>query len=192
LKAVGTNRLAFSSENCSVAGALAIVGEKWTLLVMREAFYGLRRFDELHQAIGCAKNVLADRLRTLVGHGLLERIPYREGDQRERFEYKLTAKGVDLFPAVIALMQWGDRWLAESGKHPVLVEHIDCGGLVRVELRCAHRHGPLSARDTRAKPGPGARRARATERRSSREGSERDLAGQRANRPSAKSGPDAV
>lgn len=142
---------------CSVAAALRVVGEKWTLLVLREAFYGVRRYDELLVRIGCARNILSDRLRKLVDSGLLRRVAYQEEGQRERHEYRLTDQGLELFPVVIALMQWGDKWLEAKRGPSVVVAHRDCRGPVVAELRCAHGHGPLSARETMPLPGPGAR-----------------------------------
>ncbi len=148
-------------ERCSVAATIGAIGEKWTLLVLREAFYGVRRYDELLARTGCARNILSDRLRKLVGRGLLRRTAYRDEGQRERLEYRLTEQGLELFPVVIALMQWGDRWLAGKAGPPVIVAHRDCGAPVRAELRCALGHGPLSARETAPVPGPGARVRRA-------------------------------
>ncbi len=135
-------------DRCSVAHALAVLGERWTILVLREAFYGVRRFDEMQRAIGCARNVLADRLTTLVEHGVLARVGYRDQGQRERFEYRLTPMGIEAFPVIVALLQWGDRWLPAPGGPPIEVVHRDCGAKVRAELRCEHDHGALTARDT--------------------------------------------
>src|ERR671930_1495443 len=106
------DRMRYSAANCSIARTLDIVGEKWTLLILRESFYGLRRFEDLQSAVGCARNVLSARLAKLVDEGILERRPYREPGSRDRHEYVLTEKGLDLFPALIALLQWGDRWQA--------------------------------------------------------------------------------
>jgi len=97
------NRLDYSAENCSLMRTLKIVGERWTLLVLREAFLGLRRFDDFQRAIGCARNVLTARLERLVEHEILERVPYREPGMRRRDEYRLTKKGMDLATATIAL-----------------------------------------------------------------------------------------
>jgi DNA-binding HxlR family transcriptional regulator len=152
------DRFQYSAENCSIARTLAIVGEKWTLLVLREAFYGVRRFEDLHAALGCARNLLAVRLRTLVAEGLLEREPYQDEGRRRRNAYRLTDKGIDLFPALVALMQWGDRWTADPSGPPVLLHHRECGEQVAAQLRCDAGHGPLTARDTLAVPGPGARK----------------------------------
>ena len=153
------NRLDYSAENCSVARTLQIVGEKWSLLLLREAFFGLRRFADFERALGCARNLLSDRLATLVEHGLLERVPYREPGQRERQEYVLTEAGLELLPAVMALLQWGDRHLADPAGPPVVVRHLGCGAPVAVHLGCAAGHEHLAATDVAAFPGPGALRA---------------------------------
>jgi DNA-binding HxlR family transcriptional regulator len=138
-------------EGCSVAGALEILGERWTLLVLREAFLGMRRFEEFQLAIGCARNLLTDRLATLVEHDVLTRVPYRDEGQRERHEYRLTPKGRDLYPVVCALRQWGDKWL-HDGRGPLEVFHRECGGQVFAEVRCEHGHGPLAPHETDALP----------------------------------------
>lgn len=151
------DRDAYSAENCSVKRALDVVGEKWTLLVLREAFYGARRFEEFQSRLGCARNLLSERLATLVEAGVMRRLPYREPGQRERNEYRLTEKGLDLLPAVVALMAWGDRWEADPEGPAVEITHRDCGHPVELVLRCSHDHVPLSARDTQPRPGPGAR-----------------------------------
>lgn len=153
------DRFKYSAENCSIARTLDIVGEKWTLLVLREAFNGVRRFAEFQRALGCARNLLSARLKTLVDEGILRQQPYQTPRSRTRVEYLLTEKGQELFPALIALMQWGDRWTADREGPPVVVNHQDCGRQVSVELRCRAGHGPLSAPDTEALPGPGAKAA---------------------------------
>ena len=155
-----TDRFRYSPENCSIGRTLDIVGEKWTFLVLREAFYGIRRFADFHRALGCARNLLTTRLRTLVEEGILSREPYHEPGHRVRFEYRLTAKGQELFPALVALMRWGDAWTCDAAGPPVEVLHRGCGRPVSVELRCADGHGHLSARDTEAIPGPGAKPAK--------------------------------
>lgn len=136
-----------SRDGCSVAGALEIVGERWTMLVIREAFLGLRRFDDFLKAIGCARNVLTTRLATLVDAGVLQRVPYRDEGQRERHEYRLTTAGHELYPVLQALRQWGDRWV-NDGAPPIEVFHRECGCLVQAEVRCSKGHGPLHARET--------------------------------------------
>jgi DNA-binding HxlR family transcriptional regulator len=154
-------RLQYSDENCSIKGTLEIVGEKWSLLVLREAFFGIRRFDDFHRALGCARNLLSERLAKLVDQGVLERVAYQEPGQRRRHEYRLTEKGLDLQPALVALMQWGDRWTADPDGPSVEVLHLGCGAAVRAVLACEHGHGTLAPRDTEAVPGPGARVAAA-------------------------------
>lgn len=136
---------------------LDVVGEKWTLLVLREAFYGARRFEDFHRHVGCARNILSERLATLVEHGLMRREPYRESGQRQRHEYRLTEKGQELLPTLIALMHWGDRWEPDPEGPPVEVLHRACEQPVEVVLRCTHDHELLTARDTLPRPGPGAR-----------------------------------
>lgn len=140
---------------CTVAATLALVGERWTLRILRAAFFGLKRYAELLEATGCARNILSDRLKRMVEDGLLERQAYREPGQRERAEYRLSGRALDLFPVLVALKQWGDRWLTCDGAPPVELLHRDCGAQVHAELRCAAGHGPLSARDTRAVAGAG-------------------------------------
>ncbi|MCV7346293.1 winged helix-turn-helix transcriptional regulator [Mycolicibacterium rhodesiae] len=149
-----------SAENCSVKRALDIVGEKWTLLVLREALYGARRFERFQSRIGCPRQVLTDRLNTLVAAGVLRKAPYQEPGQRERHEYRLTDKGRDLLPAVIALMHWGDKWEADAAGPPVEVVHRECGHPVELVLQCRDDHTPLTAHDTEPRPGPGARPAK--------------------------------
>ena len=150
------DRDAFLADNCSVARTLAVVGEKWTLLVLREAFYGVRRFDHMQRHLGCARNVLAARLQTLVDNGVMTRRPYKEPGSRERYEYHLTDSGRQLIVAVVALMQWGDEHLADPAGPPVVVTHAGCDAPVRAVLACDSGHRGLTARDTAPVPGPGA------------------------------------
>ena len=156
------DRAAYSAENCSVARTLAVVGEKWTLLVLREAFYGIRRFADFQANLGVARNLLATRLSTLVDHGILRREAYQEPGSRPRQEYRLTDKGRDLFPALVALLQWGDTYLADPAGPAVVIQHRDCKQPVHVVLECTSGHRPLTAGDTHPIPGPGARHATAS------------------------------
>jgi DNA-binding HxlR family transcriptional regulator len=132
---------------CSVAGTLAVVGEKWSLLVLREAFLGVRRFADFQRVLGAPKAVLTDRLTTLVDHGILRRVPYQAPGERQRHEYRLTQKGIDLHPTLVALMAWGDRYLAEDGDVPMELRHRDCGELVHLSLVCDAGHELSGARD---------------------------------------------
>jgi DNA-binding HxlR family transcriptional regulator len=142
----------YEGQVCSIAGALEIIGERWTLLVIREAFLGTRRFDEFQRELGIARNVLQARLSRLVDEGVLERVRYQE--RPERFEYRLTDKGLDLWPVLHALMLWGDRH--RGSEPPVVIRHRDCGGAVDDRRRCDACGAELSARDVVATPGPGA------------------------------------
>jgi DNA-binding HxlR family transcriptional regulator len=152
-------RSRFSDENCSIRRTLEIVGERWTLLILREAFFGVRRFDDFVRNVGCPRDVLSARLKTLVANGILERVPYREAGARARHEYQPTPKGQQLVPSLLALMEWGDRWAADADGPAVAVSHAECGEPVDVQLRCAGGHGPLDAGDLRIQPGPGAKLA---------------------------------
>ncbi len=145
----------YSDQTCSIAGALEVVGERWSLLIVRDVLLGVRRFDALQNDLGIARNVLQARLTRLVEHGVLERRLYQQ--RPPRHEYVLTEKGLDLWPTIVALLQWGDRHAATPAGPPVLLEHRGCGGAVdshRICERCGKRMGP---RDALAKPGPGAR-----------------------------------
>jgi DNA-binding HxlR family transcriptional regulator len=144
---------AYDNQTCSIAAALEVVGERWSLLIVRDVFLGLRRFDEIQADLGIARNVLHTRLAKLVEQGVLEKHPYRE--RPARWEYRLTGKGLDLWPTVVALMQWGDRYAAPAGP-PVLLEHHGCGGAVDAHRICETCGARLSALDVRAHLGPGA------------------------------------
>src|SRR5438876_11226190 len=102
----------YEGQNCSIARALEVVGERWTLLIVRDAFLGLRRFEQFQESLGIARNVLTDRLNRLVDEGVLDRVRYSE--RPERYEYRLTQKGRDLSLALTALRQWGDTYLSEK------------------------------------------------------------------------------
>ena len=129
----------WAADRCSIAAALEVVATRSAFLILREAFYGTTRFDDFAERVGISEPVTAARLRELVAEGLLERESYREPGQRSRQQYRLTAKGQELLPALVALMQWGDRWLDEDGA-PVELRHSGCGERVGVELRCAADH----------------------------------------------------
>jgi DNA-binding HxlR family transcriptional regulator len=137
---------------CSVAGTLAVVGEKWSLLVLREAFLGVRRFADFQRQLGAPKAVLTDRLATLVDQGVLRRVPYRAEGERQRHEYRLTAKGIDLYPTLVALMQWGDKYLADDGIPPLALEHRDCGRPVHLGLVCEAGHQLSGPREVHPVP----------------------------------------
>jgi DNA-binding HxlR family transcriptional regulator len=144
----------YANQNCSIAGTLELVGERWTLLILRDAFLGVRRFDDFQRNLGVARNVLQARLARLVEAGILRRQRYQE--RPERFEYRLTRKGVDLWPIIVALMEWGDRHLAENGP-PVVLAHKACGGTVTSRRRCERCGADLEAWDVEPRLGPGAK-----------------------------------
>lgn len=146
----------FDSATCSVARSLEVVGQPWVLLVLREAFHGLRRFSDMQAHLGVSRSVLAGRLAAMVDEGLLERRPYREPGRRERTEYVLTDKGRDLYPVIVALRQWGDRHLAGDAGVPVHAEHEGCGATVRAALVCDAGHA-VGPDEVERRPGPAAR-----------------------------------
>jgi DNA-binding HxlR family transcriptional regulator len=136
----------YESQRCSIAKTLEIVGDRWTMLVVREAFWGTRRFDDFQRNLGIARTVLTDRLGRLVAEGLLGKQRYQE--HPERFEYRLTEKGIDLWPVLMALLTWGNRHAIE-GPPPVVVYHRECGGEVddrRMCTRCGAALGPHDVR----------------------------------------------
>jgi DNA-binding HxlR family transcriptional regulator len=144
----------YADQTCSIARALEYVGERWTLLIIREAFLGTRRFDDYQARLGIARNVLQARLERLVDGGIVAREPYSE--RPPRYEYKLTAKGIDLWPVIVSLLQWGDKHEAPDGP-PVLLEHRDCGGKLDDRRRCLKCGAELERRDVISRRGPGAR-----------------------------------
>jgi DNA-binding HxlR family transcriptional regulator len=150
--------LRYDPDPCSIARTLELVGEKWSLLVLREVFSGVRRFDDLRRRTGAPRQVLSARLASLVDACVLRRHPYQEPGQRTRFEYRLTRAGMDLYPVLVSLMRWGDRYLDQPTGGPTLqLTHKDCGEPVDVVLRCGGGHYLESARDVHPRPGPGAR-----------------------------------
>jgi DNA-binding HxlR family transcriptional regulator len=142
--------------DCSLFRAMDVLADRWTLMVLREAFMGVRRFTDMQRDLGVARNVLTDRLNFLVDAGVLERRQYQ--DRPVRHEYRLTAMGKDLQPTLLAMMHWGDTYLAPDGP-PALVEHSDCGHDTEPLLVCSHCREPLTTRNVRLKPGPGLREA---------------------------------
>jgi DNA-binding HxlR family transcriptional regulator len=141
--------------NCSIARTVSILGERWTLVILRQAFLGARRFEDYQRGLGVARNMLADRLRTLVDEGILERRPYSEHPPRH--EYRLTVKGRDLYPILVTLMQWGDRYGGHEEGAPMVLVHEPCGHDAAPVLTCSACGEPLDPRDVRPVPGPGAR-----------------------------------
>ena len=134
----------YDGQNCSIAKALELLGERWTLLVVREAFLGTRRFEAFAERLDIARNVLTARLGRLVEEDVLEKIRYQE--RPARYEYRLTEKGLDLWPVIVSLLQFGDRYYAPGGP-PVILRHRGCGGEVDDHRMCSACGAALTARD---------------------------------------------
>jgi DNA-binding HxlR family transcriptional regulator len=135
----------WTRDNCAVGNTLTVIGERWTLLVLRETFLGVRRFEQLQRNTGIARNILSDRLNTLVLHGILRRELYQE--RPERYEYRLTEKGLDLYPILVTIMAWGSKHLAGQA---MTMTHKGCGATVMPHLACPECGEPVAARDMRA------------------------------------------
>ncbi len=145
---------ALSEENCSLARALSAVGDRWTLLILRDAFMRVRRFEEFENSLKIARRVLTERLAHLVAEGILVKVPYQE--RPRRFEYRLTEKGLGLYPALLALVHWGDAYYAGEKGPPVLHRHLNCGHDFRLAATCSECGEALDAREVAVRPGPGA------------------------------------
>jgi DNA-binding HxlR family transcriptional regulator len=150
--------LDYDTANCSIGAAVAIIGERQTFLVLREAFNGVRRFDDIQRRTAMPRQVLSDRLARLVDEGLLRKVAYRDNGQRRRNEYRLTDKGLDLYPVLVALMAWGNQHAAAPEGPQVLLRHRDCGEPVQLHVSCRAGHVLDSAREVTPVPGPGARK----------------------------------
>ena len=142
----------FANISCSIARSLDIIGERWTPLILRDLFVGMSRFEDIRRDLGIASNILAARLDNLERHGVVTRHPYQSTPVRH--EYRLTAKGFDLYPLIAALLAWGDKWLSDAP--PVLTVHRDCGQPTTAKTVCAECGGELNAANTTAIVGPGA------------------------------------
>lgn len=143
-----------SDEPCSLARSLAVIGDRWTLLVLREAFLKVRRFEDFQASLGIARRVLTERLAHLVAEGVLERRQYQ--DRPPRFEYRLTEKGLGLYPAILALVHWGDRHYGGEAGAPLLHRHKACGHDFRSVLTCSECGEAVDPRSVETHPGPGA------------------------------------
>lgn len=139
---------------CSVARALEVLGDRWTFLLMRESFFGVRRYSELARNLGCSRTILSDRLRRLLDAGVMQRRQYRTDP--DHHEYLLTDAGVELYPAILALMHWGDEHLAGEQGPPLLLRHRTCGADTIPVLVCSACEEPIHAREIEPHPGPGA------------------------------------
>ncbi len=143
------NQLA--DENCSLARSLAVVGDRWTLLILRDAFLRVRRFDDFQASTGIARRVLAERLARLVADGILEKQAYQA--RPTRYEYRLTSKGFDLYPVILAMVHWGDAHCAAAGGAPLLHRHKACGHVFRSTLCCSECGEQVAARDVTVEAG---------------------------------------
>ena len=137
----------YPTQYCSMAAALEVVGERWTILIVRDIFLGVRRFDDLQRSLGVARNILQSRLERLVEQGIVRKKAYQQ--HPVRYEYRLTTKGADLWPVLMALLQWGDRY-AIDGERPVIVEHKGCGGELDDRRRCRRCGVDVSVTEARA------------------------------------------
>jgi DNA-binding HxlR family transcriptional regulator len=141
-------------EHCSLARALAVLGDRWTLLILRESFMGVRRFEDFEKGLKIARRVLSERLRLLVAEEVLRKVPYQE--RPARYEYRLTEKGHALYPTILSLVHWGDRFYAGDAGPPVLHTHLACGHDFRSVLTCSECGEALDARAVALRAGPGA------------------------------------
>jgi DNA-binding HxlR family transcriptional regulator len=144
-------------EPCSMARTIGVIGDRWTLLILRECFLRTRRFEGFQSALGITRHLLAERLKKLVRLGVLRRIPYQESPKRH--EYILTQKGLDFYPIMMALVHWGDTHMVDERGRPLLHEHRKCGKMFDPVMVCSECGEPLSAKEVHVHPGPGARPA---------------------------------
>ena len=145
-----------AKEDCSLARALSVLGDRWTLLILRDAFLRVRRFEEFERSLKIARRVLSERLALLVEEGILAKVAYQE--KPTRYEYRLTEKGLALYPAIISLVHWGDTYYAGKKGPPLLHTHLKCGHDFRSVMTCSECGEAVAARDVRVHPGPGARK----------------------------------
>jgi DNA-binding HxlR family transcriptional regulator len=156
--AVEWNALEWSVDNCTIARTMEILGERWSVVVLREVFNGIRRFDDMRVRTAIPRQVLTNRLQLLVERGILRKVPYQEPGARVRHEYRLTEKGLDLWPVLVAVKDWGDRYLADPQGPPLTAVHRDCGAELHAQLYCDDGHLVDQPRNVVPRPGPGAQR----------------------------------
>jgi DNA-binding HxlR family transcriptional regulator len=147
------------NQQCSIARPATLLGDPWTLVILRQAFSRVRRFDDFQRQLGISRSLLSERLGRLVDAGILERHPYKD-EIRTREEYRLTQKGLDLYPALMALREWGDKYMADEGA-PIRIRHRDCGGELHAHLSCDRCGKDVEAKGAEVVPGPGLRSAAA-------------------------------
>ncbi|WP_100642083.1 winged helix-turn-helix transcriptional regulator [Alteromonas facilis] len=142
-----------SEQTCSIAKASSVFGDRWTLLIVRQLFLGLRRFSDIQKSLGITKHRLTDRLNRLIEEGLVFKHLY--DDKYNRFDYRLTEKGLDLYPVLITLAQWGDKWMCDGDGIPMQYEHQECGNMMTPTLCCSCCNKPLNLNNMKLKVGPG-------------------------------------
>ena len=141
-----------SQQQCSVARASAVLGDRWSILLLTDLFLGVRRFDDFHQRLGLSRTTLTNRLKLLEEYEVIQRHVYQE--QPRRHEYRLTAKGRDLFPVITALVNWGDKYYFSDDSPPILRQHLSCGHDIQPVLTCPECHEEVDARSMRARKRP--------------------------------------
>ena len=141
-----------AQEPCSVARSVAVIGDRWTLMILRDCFLGVRRFDAFQERLGISRTIIADRLKHLTEEGVLRRVAYQEHPIRH--EYRLTDKGLDLHPVVMAIVHWGDRHYAGEAGPPLLHRHKACGCDFQPVMTCSECGDEVEARAVEARPGP--------------------------------------
>jgi DNA-binding HxlR family transcriptional regulator len=144
-------------EPCSMARTISVIGDRWTLMILRDCFLRIRRFEDFERSLGITRHLLADRLRKLVKADVLRKVAYSE--RPKRYDYRLTEKGIGLYPVMMAIVHWGDTHMAGSKGRPLLHEHVACGHTFDPVMTCSHCGEEITARAVRVRPGPGARNA---------------------------------
>ncbi|WP_130802529.1 winged helix-turn-helix transcriptional regulator [Acinetobacter ihumii] len=137
---------------CSIARTSSIIGDRWTMLILRNSFMGIRRFDDFQANLGVTRHVLSERLKRLVDHGILVKTPYV--DRQERFEYRLTEKGLELYPVLLSMANWADKWMDQGIGAPMLYQHKSCGKVFKPVLICSECGEPISAKQVMVQPNP--------------------------------------
>ncbi|HBO71479.1 MAG TPA: transcriptional regulator, partial [Acinetobacter sp.] len=137
---------------CSVARTLSVLGDRWTMLILRNAFMGVRRFDDFQRSLGWTRHVLSERLKRLVEHEILVKVPYVQ--RQERFEYQLTEKGLDLYPIILAMVQWADKWMDLGMGKPLEFTHKSCGKKINPKVVCSECNDQIHVQDVRVAAGP--------------------------------------
>jgi DNA-binding HxlR family transcriptional regulator len=140
-----------SEEPCSVARSVAVIGDRWTLMLLRDCFLGVRRFEDFERRLGISRSIVADRLAKLVDEGVLSRVAYQE--RPLRYEYRLTEKGLALHPVIMAIVHWGDTWYAGADGPPMLHRHRSCGRDFHPVMTCSECGEPITAREVEVRPG---------------------------------------